>query len=260
MFQFGGQWLSYLKEIKIPMGILCVFLCVVTGYNIWHDAQQYKRQQNNLNGICEKTGTNLYQILGAESFFNLSQINWLETERKHLKAHSEKHWEICAERHCGLYLLSDDAESFAALINTYKQRFIETAYPRYQDGKLENNPEKILLEMVKEKIDLTQPIIKMKEGIFFSQFYQWGYVTVISKYKEGELYTFSEMSQKNLLNPRSYITPIEEQRKNGIGNFFIRIQKFYGYPLMDEVVQGIDEYMGVLSNCGERDMQWPDTP
>lgn len=257
--------IDFLRELRVPFMIWGICGVLVWGCNKW----QHHIEQENLSGICEGTGTNLYEILGAEHFYNLAQKYWLEEERKRLKEHSEKHWEICSERHCGLYLLSDDAESFVEVLNTYQQRFVATAVPRHipaeteEDKELVNNPTEILMGMVTKKLDLNKPFASMKEGIYFSQFYQFGYITVISKYKEDDLYTLSQIKDKDLLGWKSYISSTEDRRK-GIRNFYIKTREFYlrnetDFISIQRSMIGLSKTIKPITNCGYRETLWPNS-
>lgn len=121
----------------------------------------------------KKTGTNLYEELGAEGFFNLAQKQWLEKRRKLVKEDIEEYKHICKKAFCGLYMLSKNGNGFDAFMRKYRQQFMKTDF--ISNGKLVNYPLEVLKGMIDETIDVSTPITDWKEGVYLAQSYsRWG--------------------------------------------------------------------------------------
>lgn len=259
MSQQRQKVIDFLKRVSVPIGIIMLFgVSTIFYLKVQQHREEEKqyREEENLKGVCEKSGTNLYEELGPEGFFNLAQKQWLEKSRKLVKEDIEEYKHICKKAFCGLYMLSKNGDGFDAFMSKYRQQFMKTAF--ISNGKLVNYPLEVLKGMIEETIDVSTPITDWKEGVYFVQFHAaGGEIVYLFPYKKEYLLTLAEMQERGLsvgISPEN----LYKLRRNGIGNFFIYSRRLSSFSMVwyESSWEDILEHdygggMRPISNCAE---------
>ncbi|ERF77271.1 hypothetical protein P9101_01395 [Gallibacterium anatis] len=212
-----------------------IFIFLIIFFKIFfiefHRKIEEEKGTINLIGICEKTGTNLYLTLGKEMFYELVKRNFIDYLRNDIKEHSEKHYKICEKEKCGMYYLEENNKNIDRFIDDFKILFVsdgitsEDYQGKYVD--IVNNPRKILIEeMGMRKLNVKENITK-NSGFFYVQYFYGGTVFLINRDVNNNFFSFLELQdRRNSVTYgelEGYRLSYEEERKKGIGNFYIRL-------------------------------------
>jgi hypothetical protein len=253
-----SEFFAYLKAAIVVLPCLGIILALRAFYDEKQRQHERAVRQANLQGICEKTGTNLYETLGAEGFFNMIQKKWLEEERKMLRGDIKKYGKSCAQ--CGLYLLSHNVKDFDRFLNLYRHKALEQFVPNLYFFDVT----KILVGMSIKKIDVNQPITVAPEGIFLSKSFLQEYVTVLFPYEKDNLYTLEEAKREKSLVDGIRLHSANNEREYGWANFYMRYQGFVPSdirgpnPKIEQLMKGVSSGIMMISNCGDKIRVLPD--
>lgn len=248
-YQRDSKKQHFYRWLLAMLALFCVTLGIAY-YQSYRFEQKAKAEEarvkafseENKQGICIETKTNLFETLGRQAFFELAKKHFLEEKRRYMSAHTSKHHAICERMKCGLYLLAKDANQWDSVLAEYRHRMQETAVSMSmldleifyreegipkdpsmlsKEEKKGNIPVKILTDVALEQIDLRKPI-QWTEGIFLEQTFRSGRIYRISKNAQNNLFTLQEMVETDKKSEDSYW--LKEHRSRGWDNFFMRYE------------------------------------
>lgn len=236
------------KSLYLVVAISAIIIAVLE-----FQAHNEKVEQQNLLGICAKTGTNLYQTLGKEAFYELIKRNYVAYLQKQIKDYISEHHEVCARRDCGLYYIAPASLSLEALLEDYQGKF-KRRMKQYW------NPDRSVSNYVMTH-EMAQPMaldskIDAKDGYFYFQGFRSGTIYLLKEEVKDNFFTEEELLNFYHQNSggKSVRQTDLERRRQGEGNFYIRI-----------VSIGLNEYSNLgkakldffteklvpVSNCGD---------